>query len=251
MLDRIIGEMPRFFTENTMIFLFQAAGRTLAMTVIGCVVGFVLGFLIALLRQADHRLLLPVKLVAIVYVETFRRIPFLVILFLVLFAVQVLAPGASLFGIAVISVCIVSTAFLSEIIRAGLEAVPSQQIEAAEALNFGRARILLHVILPQAWKVILPPAFAFMVMFIKDTSLASQMGVVELTFAGKVLTNRGYSSFLVFGVVLLGYFLMSYPLTRLGAYLEMRLATPRRQKAVKLLWPAASPEGRDAVGGQR
>jgi polar amino acid transport system permease protein len=82
-------------------------------------------------------------------------------------------------------------------------------------------------VLPQAWKVILPPAIAFGVMFIKDTALASQMGIVELTFAGKVLVNRGVPPALGFGAVLLCYFALSYPLTRLGAHLERRLATSR------------------------
>ena len=58
------------------------------------------------------------------------------------------------------------------------------------------------MIVPQAWPVILPPAFAFMVVFIKDTALVSQIGVVELTFAGKVLNNRGFSALLVFGTIL-------------------------------------------------
>ena len=84
-----------------------------------------------------------------------------------------------------------------------------------------------HHLLPQSWKVILPPAFAYMVMFIKDTALASHMGVAELTFTGKALINRGFSSSLVLGVVLVAYFAMSYPLSRLGAYLEKRLASPR------------------------
>jgi polar amino acid transport system permease protein len=168
---------------------------------------------------------LPLRLIATVYVEIFRRIPFLVTLFIVMFAIQIFSRQMSLVVIAIISICMLSTAFLSEIIRAGMESVPRMQIETAETLNFGFWRTLWLVVLPQSWKVIIPPAFAFMVMFIKDTSLASQMGVIELTFTGKSLMNRGFSPFLVYGVVLAGYFAMSYPLSRLGAYLEKRLAT--------------------------
>ncbi len=220
------------------------------MTIIGCSVGFLFGLLIAVIRQARSPLFLPLRLAVIVYVEIFRRIPFLVILFVVLFAVQAFAPNASLYAIAIISICLLSTAFLSEVIRAGLESVPRQQIEAAEALNFGPARTLFNVILPQSWKVILPPAVAFMVMFIKDTSLASQMGVVELTFSGKSLVNRGFSPVLGFGATLVLYFLLSYPLSRLGAHLETRLASPRSKGARKLLWTSASPQGGVPVGGQ-
>jgi polar amino acid transport system permease protein len=183
------------------------------------------GLLIAVLRMSSSRMLLPLRAIAVLYVETFRRIPFLVILFIVMFAIEPLVPGASLLGIATVSVCLLSTAFLSEVIRSGLESVPQQQIEGARTLNFSSLQMLLLVVLPQSWKVILPPAAAFVVMFVKDTSLASQLGVIELTFAGKMLVNRGFSPLLGFGAVLVSYFLLSYPLSRFAAYLEKRLAS--------------------------
>jgi len=249
MWDRLIDEAPRFFNYYNLVFLAQAAGATLALTVIGCTVGFLGGLLIAVLRQTRAVALLPLKALAILYVEVFRRIPFLVILFIVLFAVQAVAPSTSLFGIALISVCLLSTAFLSEVVRAGLESVPRQQVEAAVTLNFGWWRTLAFVILPQAWAVILPPAIAFMVMFIKDTSLASQMGVVELTFTGKMLVNRGFSPILGFGAILVLYFLLSYPLSRLGAYLETRLASSRSARSRRLLRVAPGLERGVPVGG--
>ena len=226
MLDRIIEEAPRFFTYYNAIFILQAMGTTLLLTALGCITGFVFGFMIAAIRSTRAVGLLPFRIVVTAYVEIFRRIPFLVTLFIVMFAIQVVSRQISLFTIAIISICMLSTAFMSEIIRAGMESVPRQQVEAAQTLNFGFWRTQLRVILPQSWKVIIPPAFAFMVMFIKDTSLASQMGVIELTFTGKSLMNRGFSPFLVYGVVLAGYFVMSYPLARLGAYMEKRLASP-------------------------
>jgi polar amino acid transport system permease protein len=227
MIDLILEQAPRFFSWTTAEFLLHAVGRTLWMTLIGCSIGFAAGLLIAVLRTSTARALLPLRLLAILYVETFRRIPFLVILFIVLFAIQPLAPQASLLTIATVSVVLLATAFLSEIIRAGLESVPRQQVEGAKALNFGPAATLVHVVLPQSWRVILPPAAAFVVMFIKDTSLASFIGVAELTFAGRVLVNNGFSPVLGFGSVLLIYFAISYPLSRLAAQLEKRLAPTR------------------------
>jgi len=225
MFDQITEQLPLFFSYHNLVFILQAAGRTLSMTIIGCSVGFFFGFIIAVIRQSSSRPLLIFRLLSIVYVETFRRIPFLVILFIVLFVIEPLMPGTSLFGIATVSVCLLSTAFLSEVIRSGLESVPAQQIEGARALNFSALQTLVMVVLPQSWKVIIPPAAAFIVMFIKDTSLASQLGVIELTFAGKMLVNRGFSSVLGFGVVLICYFALSYPLSRFAAYLERRLAS--------------------------
>lgn len=227
MLDRLANEIPRFFEYYTMVFLLQAMGTTLLMTIVGCGLGFVFGFLIVFLRQTPGVFWMPIRVIAVAYVEFFRRIPFLVILYLVLFFIQAFSPDASLFTIATIGICLLSVAYTSEIIRAGFESVPRQQVEAAVALNFGRWKILRNVVIPQSWPVILPPAFAFMVSFIKDTALVSQIGVLELTFAGKVLNNRGYSAILVFGTILILYFALSYPLSRLGAWLETRLATSR------------------------
>ena len=226
MLDTVIEQAPAFFNPHNLRFILEAMGRTLAMTVIGCTAGFTLGMGIAVLRGTRSALLLPLRLIAIAYVELFRRIPFLVILFIVLFVIEPLLPGTSLLGIATVSVCLLSTAFLSEIIRAGLESVPERQIEGAHALNFNALQTLAMVTLPQSWKVIVPPAAAFVVMFVKDTALASQLGVIELTFAGKMLVNRGFSPLLGFGAILVCYFILSYPLSRAAARLEKRLAAP-------------------------
>src|SRR6185312_631877 len=138
---------------------------------------------------------------------------------------------ASLFAIAVIAVCIYSTAYTADIIRGGFESVARQQTEAAVAMNFSRWQTLVSVIIPQSWPVILPPAIAFGVGFIKDTALVSQVGVFELTFRGKELNNEGFSGILVFGTIALIYFGLSYPLSRLGSWLEIRLASSRGQKS--------------------
>ena len=229
MVERILNEIPRFFEYYSAIFLLRAMGTTLLITLLGVGLGFLLGFLIVYLRQTPGIFWLPIRFIAITYVEVFRRIPFLVILYLVLFFIQAISPNASLFTIATIGICMLSIAYTSEIIRAGFESVPKQQVEAAFAMNFSRWKILRNVIVPQSWPVILPPAFAFMVSFIKDTALVSQIGVVELTFAGKVMNNRGYSALLVFGTILILYFILSYPLTRLGAHLENRLAITKNK----------------------
>ncbi len=229
MFDRILTEAPEFFNYYNIVFILQAMGRTLLMTVFGCAVGFGMGLLLAVARRGRSTAALPLRIAATLYVETFRRIPFLVVLFIVLYMIQPIWPTISLLGIAIVAVCLLSTAFLSEIIRAGIESVPEKQVESAQVLNFSPFQTLFWVILPQAWKVIIPPAIAFAVMFVKDTSLASQMGVVELTFTGKMLVNRGFSPFLGFGAILVCYFILSYPLSLFGAYLEKRLAASRNR----------------------
>lgn len=223
MLDRLADEIPRFFAWGNVVLLGEAMGITLSMTLVGCVLGFVFAFIIAFTRQVPGIPTLPLRMAAILFVEVFRRIPFLVVLFLVLFFIQAVARGTSLFTVAVVSICIYSTAYIADIIRGGFESVPRQQIEAARAMNFSHLQILGSIIVPQSWPVILPPAVVFMVGFIKDTSLVSQIGVFELTFRARELNNMGFSGILVFGVIAFLYFAISYPLTRWGQWLEKRL----------------------------
>jgi polar amino acid transport system permease protein len=216
-----------FFTADTALFLGQALGRTLLMTLIGCSIGLALGGALAVLRGSRAGWLAPARGLAALYIETFRRLPFLVILMLVLFCVQAFAPDLALIGVATIAVTLAASAYLSEIVRAGLESVPQAQRDSADMLGLSWLDTLRLVILPQAWGVILPPAAAFMVMFIKDTALASQIGVVELAFAGKILVNKGVSPVLGFGAVLILYALLSWPLGRAAKALETLLENRR------------------------
>jgi polar amino acid transport system permease protein len=227
MLNQMMEEAPRFFGYYNLIFLASAALTTLGLSAIGCIVGTLLGFLLVLTRMSRLALMRPLRWLAILFTETFRRVPFLVTLMLVFFSFQLSGVDLPLFVVAAISVSLIAAAFLAEIIRAGFDSVHRNQWDAAVAMNFGLLDTIRYVVLPQAWRVILPPAFGFFVLFIKDTALASQIGVLELTYAGKVLNNRGFSAGLTFGAILLIYFAISYPLARLGARLEERLAPSR------------------------
>jgi polar amino acid transport system permease protein len=244
MLSDMFADIPRLLVPSTAGFLLRAALMTLWLTALGCTLGLLLGGLLAVLRQTRTPWLLPARLVAILYVETFRRIPFIITLFLVLYISRAFVPLMPLFYVAAISVCIMSAAFLAEIVRAGLESVPRTQIEAAETLNFGFLRIMAVVVIPQAWPVILPPAVAYVVMFVKDTALASQIGTFELMFAGKALINRGVNAFTVYLAITLLYFAISYPLALLGRWLEARLMQRRvHTGAAPIPISAAPPAG--------
>lgn len=224
---QIWSQLPRFLNYYNAVFLLKAAGYTVALSISGCACGFLVGFIIALLRQTRALPWLPVRGVSILFVEIFRRIPFLVTLFLVFYAFQAMNLNLSVFWVAVASTCLIGSAFLSEVVRGGFDSVPRQEWEAAEAMNFTRLQTLRYVVIPQSWKVILPPTFAFFLSFVKDSALASQIGVVELTYAATVLVNRDFSPVLGYGAVLILYFLISYPLARLGTWMEVRLALSR------------------------
>jgi polar amino acid transport system permease protein len=229
MWSQIVEELPRFFSYYNLLFFAKALGATFALSAIGCVVGFTVGFGLAAVRLSTLRALWPLRVAAQLFIELFRRIPFLVTLMLVFFIFQGLNADLSMFSVALISVCLIATAYIAEIVRSGLESVHQNQWDAAVTMNFGYLQTLRMVIVPQAWKIILPPVFGFFVLFIKDTALASQIGVVELAFAGKTMNNKGFSATLVYGVVLALYFMLSYPLSRFGHYLERKLAPARNR----------------------
>jgi polar amino acid transport system permease protein len=226
----IIEQLPRFFTYYNILFLLQAMGATLALSVAGCIVGSLVGLALAILRRTRGPALMPLRAVAILIVEFFRRVPVLVVLMLVFFFFNVFKLNLTTFYIALIALCIIASAFMAEIFRAGLDSIHQNQWDAAEAMNLGFLKTIQWVVLPQAWKLMVPPAFSFFLLFIKDTAFASQIGVLELTYAGKVLNQKAFSASLVFGTILVLYFILSYPLARFGTWMEQRLASPRHTR---------------------
>jgi polar amino acid transport system permease protein len=222
-----VTHSTHLFSYYDVQLLFKGFLTTLALALIGCFAGFAFGFVAAILRTTRSRALAPVRATLLAYCMVFRRVPFLVTLMLVFFASQSMNANLSTFAVASISICLIAAAYLSEIIRGGLESVHVNQWQAARALNFSVWQTLRYVIVPQAWRVILPPTFGFFVMFIKDTALASQIGVMELTSAGRVLNNKGLSAALVYGSILMLYFFVSYPLARFGKRVERTLAAAR------------------------
>ena len=223
------AQVTHLFSYYDVRLLLLGFVATFALALVGCFAGFVSGFLVAILRMTRSRAMAPVRTVMLAYCMLFRRVPFLVTLMLVFFASQAINANLSTFSVALISICLIAAAYLGEIVRSGLESVHINQWDAARALNFSYLETLRYVILPQAWHVILPPSFGFFVMFIKDTALASQIGVMELTSAGKVLSNKGFAAAPVYGTVLMLYFLMSYPLSRFGKRLEKKFAATRNR----------------------
>src|SRR6185437_15686402 len=115
-MAHLLAQFPRFFTYYNAIFLFDAMLRTLGLTAIGCGIGLILGFAIAVFRRTRTVLLMPLRALCILFVEMFRRIPFLVTLLLVFYASQVIGFELPLLAIASISVCLIATAYISEIV---------------------------------------------------------------------------------------------------------------------------------------
>jgi len=235
MLPGIIAEAPRFFTMYNVILFGQAMLQTVGLSLIGGLIGVILGGVLAMMRIRRLVDFLPARILATLYVETFRRIPFLIKLLCVFFGFQLAGLQAPMFVVALTTVSLSATAFAAELVRTGLESVHANQIDAAEAMNFSRTQILFGVMLPQAWKVMIPPMIGYLIGFIKSTSIASQVGVLELTYAAKIMNTKGFSAILCFGTILVLYFVICYPLSLLGAYVERRLARRSSMRNVPLI----------------
>ncbi len=230
MLGSVLEELPRFLTYYNAVFLLQGLVTTLVLSLVGVIGGLALGSALALARVSDSRLLRPARLLALVYGETVRRLPFLVTLMLIFFGFRFLRLDLDAFLVSVVAVVLISASYLAETVRAGIQSVHRNQWDAARSMNMGTIGTLRDVVLPQAWRVIVPPTFAYFLGLIKDTALASQISVLELTYAGKLLRTKGFSGALTYGTILGLYFALSYPLARLGSALEGRLATARARR---------------------
>lgn len=240
MLATILDEAPRFFGYYNALFLARAFLYTATLSLVGCGGGLLAGFVLAVLRHPRLMPLAPVRWLAALYVEVFRRIPFLVLLMCVFFAFQLLWSDVALFTIAATTVALSAAAYSAENVRAGLEGIHRNQWDAAESMNMGGLRALRLVVLPQAWPIIIPPSMTYAVGLVKSTSIASQIGVVELTYAAKVLNSKGFSAALCFGTILVLYFVLCYGLNALAARLERRLGRRRaRPPAAARLVPAS------------
>lgn len=207
------------FSWENFSFLLEATRWTIGLSLIVFVTGGLAGIVVALLRTARTPLL---RYACGLYIQIIQGTPVLIVLFLTYY-------GLSIFGLklapmiaAGVAMTIYSSAYLGEIWRGCIEAVHVQQWEASGALAMNRYQQLRHVILPQAMRHSLPPTVGFMVQIIKNTSITSIIGVVELTRAGQLINNSTFQPFIVFPVVALIYFAMCYPLSRYSQSLERK-----------------------------
>jgi polar amino acid transport system permease protein len=217
--------MIREFSLIDVYYLLLAARWTLALTGLAFVGGALVGLSIALLRVSHIAVL---RAIGVGYVYLVQGVPLLAWLFVFFFGIPILAGvRVSAWIAAMVAFSIYAGAFLGEIWRGCLEAVPRQQWEAGAALGLSFVEQLRYVIVPQAVRVAIPPTVGFLVQLIKNTSLGAVIGFVELTREGQITNAVTYRPFTVYMVVAAIYFAMCFPLTRLGRRLERGLRVAR------------------------
>lgn len=211
----------RTFGIQDIWFIVQAAQWTVLLSLIAFIGGATVGLGVALARTSDS---VWAQRLSTAYIQLFQGTPLLMQLFLVFFGAPVLGFDVSPWVAAGIALVLNTSAFLGEIWRGSIQAIPRGQWEAAEALGMHYTARMRQVVLPQAWKIALPPTVGYMVQVIKGTSLAAIIGFAEVTRAGQIINNATFQPLMVFSVVGAIYFALCWPLSLWASRIEKRSA---------------------------
>lgn len=198
--------------------LLEGLGVTVMLGLVSIVAGLVSGLLMALLRLYGPA---PLRVLARVYIDVFRSIPLLVLLVLVYYALPFVGVRFSSFTAAALALSMVSCAYTAEIFRAGIEAIPKGQFEAADAIGLSFFSSMRDVILPQAFRIVVPPLTSNCINVLKDTALASVVAMPDLLKQATQAQALAANPTPLIGAAVL-YLMLLLPLVRLVGYFETR-----------------------------
>ncbi|HTR84030.1 MAG TPA: amino acid ABC transporter permease [Reyranella sp.] len=216
--------MIRSFNVYDVLYLVAAMRWTLALTAIAFLGGGIVGLTIALCRVSRAG---PLRWIGTIYVLAVQGTPLLAWLFVFFFGLSIFGIEVSPWIAAAAAYSIYAGAFLGEIWRGCLQAIPRTQWEAGASLGLSMTAQLRYIIVPQAVRLAIPPTVGFLVQLIKNTSLAAVIGFIELTREGQLTTAATYQPFSVYLTVAALYFALCFPLTQLSRRLERRLHVAR------------------------
>jgi polar amino acid transport system permease protein len=205
--------------SNHFLYLITAAQWTVLLSLIAFAGGALVGLPVALMRVSKVAAL---RLVASAYIQLIQGTPLLIVLFLSYFGLGIMGYKLAPLVAAGVALTLYAAAFLGEIWRGCIEAVPRTQWEASDCLGLNRFQQYAYVVLPQAMRIAIPPTVGFMVQIVKNTSLASVIGFVELARAGQIVNNSTFEPFTIFCVVAAIYFALCYPLSLASRHLERK-----------------------------
>jgi polar amino acid transport system permease protein len=200
-------------------YILRAVQWTLLLSAMALGGGAVLG---ALLTLAGIARTAALRAAMTIFTQFIQGTPLLILLLLAYFGSSVVGLDLGALASSALALTIYGGAFLATIWRGAIDAVGAGQWEGAAALGLGRFQQLVLVILPQALRIAVAPTCGFLVQLIKNTSLASIVGFIELTRAGQIVSNATFQPLLAFGVVAAAYFVICLPLTLLSERLEER-----------------------------
>lgn len=234
--SQFIPNIIEILQKYWQLFLLEGLKNTLVLTCISVAMGTVFGAVVALMRMAKSRIL---RFLSSLYVEVIRGTPILLQLYIFYFVLPNLLPFLKLsqFMWVSIALCVNSAAYVSEVIRSGIQAVDKGQTEAARSLGLSEGQTMLKIILPQAVRNILPALGNEFIMMLKETSLASTFFLYDLMTVCNVIKGATYLTLEPMTIVAVIYLCMTYPLSKLVARFEKKMANPNvysgRKKAKK------------------
>lgn len=200
-------------------FILRAALQTIELSLLSFISGFILATVIALLSMVHIK---AFNIIAKIYVQVIRGTPLLMQVFFIFFALPQLGIRLSIFLSALLALTANTGAFMSEIIRSSIKSIPKGQWDAGNSLGLSRLQLISKVIIPQAIRIAIPPTIGYITALIKNTSVASTIGVLEATRAGRLVTEQtglGLVSFFFVGVI---YFCICYPISKISKKLEKK-----------------------------
>lgn len=212
--------MLREFGSNEVWFLVMAARWTVLLSILAFIFGGLAGLVLAVARIAPWK---PLRFVVSLWIQVIQATPMLMLLLLLYFGVNMLGVRIDAWTAAILSFTIGTSAYLAEIWRGCIQAVPKGQWEAAKALALDFKLTLGLIVIPQAVRMALPPTVGYMVQVVKGTSLAALIGFTELAKAGAQMNTITFQPVAVFGTVSLIYFSICFPLSMLARHLEKKL----------------------------
>lgn len=210
----------RSFGLPELLYVIEALRWTLALSAIGFIGGGLVGALIAILRFADNRL---IGGMITLYTQFFQGIPLLLLMLLCYYGISLIGIQLSPLQAAATALTINASAFLGVIWESALRSIPKTQWESGESLALSPLQTLGHIIAPQAVRLALPSTVGFLVQLVKESSLSSVIGFVEITRAGQLVTNITFAPLEVFGVVAVLYFIICSLLSWLSRRIEFSL----------------------------
>lgn len=200
--------------------LLTGARWTVLLSLLAFLLGGAVGLAVLFARIARNPLL---QAASRVFIEVFQGTPLLMQLFIIFFGLSLAGIEISPWLAAAAGLTLFTSAYLAEIWRGCVEAVPKGQWEASASLALSYGQQMRHVILPQALRIAVPPTVGFSVQVVKGTAVASIIGFTELTKTGTMIANATFEPFMVYGLVALGYFALCYPLSLYARRLERKL----------------------------
>jgi polar amino acid transport system permease protein len=217
--------MNDFSTWDIVRNLLLAARWTVGLSLIAFVGGGIVGMAILLMRTSKYAAL---RHLTRGYIELFQGTPLLMQMFLAFFGLSLMGVEVSPLFAASLALTLFTSAFLAEIWRGCVESIARGQWEASASLAMGYLQQMRYVVLPQAFRIAIPPTVGFSVQVVKGTAIASIIGFVELSKAGTMITNATFAPFTVYGTVALMYFMLCWPLSLYSRSLEKKFNVAHR-----------------------